>query len=59
MLRHTEIHTAGLFVSEPSFFEGKIATEKLNMYKSPDIDQIPSELIQAGGESPNSEIQTY
>jgi hypothetical protein len=43
-VRQTEIHTA-----EPSSSEVETAIEKLKRYKSPDIDQIPAELIQAGG----------
>jgi hypothetical protein len=45
--RQTEIHTA--LVSEPSAFEVEMAVEKLNRHKSPDIDQIPGELITEGG----------
>jgi hypothetical protein len=32
------------------FCEGEIAIAKLGKYKSPGNDQIPAELIQAGGE---------
>jgi hypothetical protein len=45
----TEMHTAKLLVPEPRSFEVKIATEILKRYKSPGIDQIPAEPIQAGG----------
>ena len=34
---------------EPSAFEVELAIEKLKNYKSPGIDQIPAELIKAGG----------
>ena len=34
---------------EPSAFEVEMAIEKLKRYKTPGIDQIPAELIKAGG----------
>ena len=34
---------------EPSAFEVDLAIEKLRSHKSPVIDQIPAELIKAGG----------
>jgi alpha-amylase/alpha-mannosidase (GH57 family) len=43
--RQTEIHTAEPLVSE----SGKIAVEKLEIYKLPSVDQILAESIQAGG----------
>jgi len=36
-------------VPEPSAFEVELAIEKLKNHKSPGIDQIPAELIKAGG----------
>ena len=42
-------------MSEPSVFEFEIAIEKLKSHKSPDIEQIPSELINAGGKTIPSE----
>jgi hypothetical protein len=36
-------------VPDPSTFEIEIAIAKLKSYKSPGSDQIPAELIQAGG----------
>jgi hypothetical protein len=33
-----------------SSFEAEIANPKLNKYRAPGSDQIPEELIQAGGE---------
>ena len=48
-VRQAEIHTAGLLVPEPSAFEVELAIEKLKSHESPDIDQIPAELIKAGG----------
>ena len=41
---------------EPSVFEVKIAIEKLKRYKSSGVDQIPAELIEAGGSKIFSEI---
>jgi hypothetical protein len=43
-------------VLDPSPFEVEIAIAKLKRYKSPGSDQIPAELIQAGGETLQSEI---
>ena len=34
---------------EPSALEVEVALEKLKSYKSPGIDQIPAEMIKAGG----------
>jgi hypothetical protein len=55
-VRQTKIYTAERLVPEPSSFEVKIAIGKLKRYKSPGIDQIPVELIQAGGNTLRSEI---
>jgi hypothetical protein len=44
-LRQIQIHTAELLASELSSFD----IEKFKLYKSPNIDQIVAELIQAGG----------
>jgi hypothetical protein len=46
---HAEIHTTEPPVPEPSVFEVELAIEKLKSHKSPGIDQIPGELIKAGG----------
>jgi hypothetical protein len=54
--RQIEIHTAEPFISDPSLCEVEIAIAKLKKYKSPGSDQIPAELIQAGGETLRSEI---
>jgi hypothetical protein len=51
-----EVHIAELLVPDPSPFEVEIAIAKLKRYKSPGNDQIPAELIQAGGETLWSEI---
>jgi len=48
-VRQEEIHTAKPLVPEPSAFEVELAIEKLKSHKSPGIDQIPAELIKAGG----------
>ena len=48
-VRQTELHTAEPLVSEPSAFEVQLAIEKLKSHKSSGIDQIPAELIKAGG----------
>jgi len=44
-----EIHTAEPLVPEPSASEFEVAIDKLKSHKSPGIDQIPAELIKAGG----------
>jgi hypothetical protein len=44
-----DTHTAEPLVPEPSFVEVEIATGKLKSYKSSGTDQIPAELIKAGG----------
>jgi hypothetical protein len=55
-VRQTEIHRAEPLVADPSSFKVDITIEKLKRYKSPGIDQIPAELIQAGGNTLCSEI---
>jgi hypothetical protein len=55
--RQTEMHTAEPFVPEPSVSEVEVAIGKLKRCKSPGIDQIMAELIQAGGETLCSEIR--
>jgi hypothetical protein len=50
------MHTAEPFVLEPSSSEVEVAIGKLKRYKYPGVDQIPAELIQAGGEALHSEI---
>jgi hypothetical protein len=51
-----DIHTAEPLVPEPSLVKVEIAIGKLKSYKSPGTDQIPAELIKAGGETLYSEI---
>jgi hypothetical protein len=55
-VRQTEMHTAERFVPESNASEVQVAIGKLKRYKSPGVDQIPAELIQAGGETLRSEI---
>jgi hypothetical protein len=56
-VRQAEMHTAELLVPEPSSFEVvEIAIEKPKGYNSPGIDQIPAELMQARGNTLQSEI---
>jgi hypothetical protein len=55
-VRQTEAHTAQPLVPKPSAFEVEMAIEKLKRHKSPGIDQIPAELIEAGGRTIRSEI---
>jgi hypothetical protein len=58
-VRQTEIHTAVPFVPEPSASKVEVAIGKLKRYKSPGVDQILAELIQAGGETMHSEIHKF
>ena len=44
-----EIPTVDPLVPEPSAFEVELATDKIKSHKSPGIDEIPGELIKAGG----------
>jgi hypothetical protein len=44
-----EVNTAEPLVPETSAFEVEVAIEKLKCHKSPGTDQIPAELIKAGG----------
>jgi hypothetical protein len=55
-VRQEDIHTAELLVPEPSVSEFELAIEKLKSHKSPGIDQIPAELIKAGGRTISCEI---
>jgi hypothetical protein len=48
-VRQTEIQTAELLVPKPSALDFEMAIEKLKSHKSPGTDQIPAELIKAGG----------
>jgi hypothetical protein len=53
----TEIHTAEPLVPEPRASQVEMAIEKLKRHKSPGVDQIPAELIKAGGRTIRSEIR--
>jgi hypothetical protein len=55
-VRQIEIHTAESLVPDSRPFEVKITVAKLNKCKSSGSDQIPSQLVQAGGETLWSEI---
>jgi hypothetical protein len=54
-----EIHTAETLVPEPSPFETEIDIAKLERYKMPGNDQILAEVMQAGGETLQSEIHKF
>jgi len=54
--RQTEIQTVEPLVPEPSASEFELAIEKLKRHKSPGTDQIPAELIKAGGKTIGCEI---
>jgi hypothetical protein len=54
-VRQAEMHTGEPLLPESSPFKVEIATEKLQRYVSPGIDQIPIEMIQAGGNTLRSE----
>jgi hypothetical protein len=55
-VRQTEMHIAEPLVPKPISFKVEIATEKLKRYKSPGTEQIPAELIKAGGSTSHSMI---
>jgi hypothetical protein len=48
-LMQIEVHTAEPLVPESSSFDVDVAIAKFKKYKSPGCNQIPAELIQAGG----------
>jgi hypothetical protein len=56
-VRQMEVYTYEPLVSCPSCLEVEIAILKFKKYKSPGSDQIPAELIQAGGEALLSAIR--
>jgi len=58
-VRQTEMHTAETLVPVPSAFEVEMAIEKLKSHKSPGIEQIPAELIKAGGRTIQSKIHKH
>ena len=55
----TDIYTAEPLVPKSNAFEVEKANEKLKRPKSPGIDQIPAELIKAGGKTIWSEINKH
>jgi hypothetical protein len=55
-VRQTEIHIVEPFVPEANAAEVEVSVGKLKRYRSPRMDHIPAELIQAGGEALHSEI---
>jgi hypothetical protein len=55
-VRQMDIHMAEPLIPEPSLVELEIAIGKFESYKSPVTDQIPAELIKAGGYTLCSEI---
>jgi hypothetical protein len=50
-VRQNEMHTGKPLVPRPSASEVEDAVGKLQRYKFPGVDQIPAEVIQAGGET--------
>lgn len=56
-VRQIEIHTAEPLVPDPSPFGVETAIAKLKTCKLPSSNQMPAELIQAGGETLWSEIR--
>jgi hypothetical protein len=54
-VRQIEIHTAAPLIPDLSPFDVEIVISNLRKYKSPGSDQIPTELIQAGGETLRSD----
>ena len=55
-VRQREIHTAEPLVLEPSASEVELANEKLKSHKLPGVEQIPGEMIKAGGKTIHCEI---
>ena len=49
VVTQTEIHTAEPLVPEPSSSEFELAIKKRDSHKSAGTDQIPVELVKAGG----------
>jgi len=55
----TEIHTAEPLVSEPSVFKVELAIEELIHKKSSGIEQMPPEMIKAGGRTIHYQIHKH
>jgi hypothetical protein len=49
-VRQIEVHTAEPFVPQPIASQFEVAVGKLRKHKSPGFDQIPAEIVPAGGE---------
>ena len=58
-VRQTEIRKGEPLVPQPSALEVEMATEELKRHKSPCTDQIPAEMIKAGGRTIHSEIHKF
>jgi hypothetical protein len=58
-VRQMDIHTTEPLVPELSLVDVEAAIGKLKSYKSPGIDQIPTELMKAGGEILCFEIHLF
>jgi hypothetical protein len=58
-VRQIEMHTAKPLVPEPSAYEVEVAIGKFKGYKSPSVDQIQADLVQAGGETLHSKIRKF
>jgi hypothetical protein len=56
-VRQRKIRTAGPLVPESSAFEVQTDIVKLKRHETPGTDQIPTELIKAGGRIIRSEIR--
>jgi hypothetical protein len=48
-IRQRDIHTAEPLVPEPRVFGFEMVSETVEIYRLPGFDQIPAELIKAGG----------
>jgi hypothetical protein len=56
---NVDVLTVEPLVPEPSAFEFELAFEEQKSHKSPGIDQIPAELIKAGGPTIRYEIHKH
>jgi hypothetical protein len=56
-VRQAEIHKAKPLVPQPSAFKVEMAIEKQKRHKPPSTDQIPANLIKAGGRAIFSEMR--
>jgi hypothetical protein len=55
-VRQTEIHTAEPLVPELIVSEFKMAIERTERQKAPSVEQVPADVIKAGGRTILSEI---